>query len=102
MDPHIGLALVLLWTKRTDWDISRHLASTKERPRIRQVNFPTWSWTSVTGEIFNDAYIEVSPYLERISKLITVSQIKAMFISAFRFVEEVNQYLYMNSCNNKV
>jgi hypothetical protein len=56
MDVHTGLALGLLWTRKPDWAIPRHLESSKERPRTRRLNFPTWSWTSITGEIYNDAY----------------------------------------------
>ncbi len=41
MDPHIGFALGLLWIKTPNWTISRHLESSKERPRIRRVSFPT-------------------------------------------------------------
>lgn len=59
MDPHIGFALGLLWIKTPNWTISRHLESSKERPRIRRVSFPTKSW-SVTGEIFNGGYGEQS------------------------------------------
>jgi hypothetical protein len=56
MDPHTGLALGLLWTRTPSWAIPTHLLSNKEPPRIRRVNFPTWSWTSVTSEIFNEGY----------------------------------------------
>ncbi|PVH88634.1 HET-domain-containing protein [Cadophora sp. DSE1049] len=62
MDPHTGLALGLLWTRTPSWAISRHLVSRKEPPRIRRVNFPTWSWTSITSEIFNEGYGSQSVY----------------------------------------
>lgn len=56
MNPHTGLALGLLWTRTPSWAIPKHLVSNKKRLRIRRVNFPTWSWTSATGEIFNEGY----------------------------------------------
>jgi hypothetical protein len=56
MDPHTGLALGLLWTRTPRWVIPRYLVSDEEPPRIRRVNFPTWSWASVTSEIFNKGY----------------------------------------------
>jgi hypothetical protein len=62
MDPHIGFALGLLWCRRPTWAKSRHLQSLGEQPRTRRVNFPTWSWTSVTGEIFNEGYGEQSVF----------------------------------------
>lgn len=54
MDPHTGFALGLLWTRRPEWAIASHLKSAEKSAWIRRKNFPTWSWTSVTGEIFND------------------------------------------------
>ena len=56
MDPHTGFALGLLWTRRPNWADPSHLKSAERRARIRRVNFPTWSWTSVTGEIYNEGY----------------------------------------------
>jgi hypothetical protein len=72
MDPHIGFALGFLWTRRPTWSISRHLKPLREQPRTRRANFPTWSWTSVTGEIFNEGYEEQSvfgKYLEADSQV---------------------------------
>ncbi|KAH8593711.1 heterokaryon incompatibility protein-domain-containing protein [Bisporella sp. PMI_857] len=60
MDPYTGFALGLLWTRIPWWDRPIHLASTKEPPRLRRVDFPTWSWTSVTGTIFNEQHGEKS------------------------------------------
>ncbi|CAF9932643.1 MAG: hypothetical protein HETSPECPRED_008410 [Heterodermia speciosa] len=62
MNPHTGFSLGLLWSRRPSWAISTHLKSYDGRARIRRANFPTWSWTSVTGEIFNDGYEEQSSY----------------------------------------
>jgi len=56
MDPHTGFALGFLWTRTPSWAIRPHLRFANALPRIRRVNFPTWSWTSVTGEIFNEGY----------------------------------------------
>lgn len=56
MDPNIGFAMGLLWTRKPTWAVSSHLQSFNERPRARRFGFPTWSWTSVTGEIYNEAY----------------------------------------------
>jgi hypothetical protein len=62
MDPHTGFALGLLWTRRPEWSKHRHLKFSKEQPRTRRANFPTWSWTSVKGEIFHDGYGEKSVF----------------------------------------
>jgi hypothetical protein len=43
MDPHTGFALGLLWTRTPNWTVSLHVKSSKERPRICRVGFPTWS-----------------------------------------------------------
>ena len=56
MDSHTGFALGLLWATRPDWTHSSYLKPVERRARVRRVNFPTWSWTSVTGEIHNAAY----------------------------------------------
>jgi hypothetical protein len=56
MDPHTGFALGFLWTRTPSWAVRPHLRSANALPRIRRVNFPTWSWASVTGEIFNEVY----------------------------------------------
>ena len=56
MDPHTGFALGLLWSKRPEWTHSPYLKPAERRARIRRDNFPTWSWTSVTGEIHNESY----------------------------------------------
>lgn len=54
MNPHTGLALGLLWSRRPAWTITSPLKSAEKSACIRRQNFPTWSWTSVTGEVFND------------------------------------------------
>ena len=56
MDPHAGFALGLLWSRTPSWAILPHLKTRDDRARIRRANFPTWSWTSVMGEIFNGGY----------------------------------------------
>ncbi|KAI3325999.1 heterokaryon incompatibility protein-domain-containing protein [Xylariaceae sp. AK1471] len=62
MDAHTGLSLGLLWTRTPSWAISTHLKSFKEGLRTRRPDFPTWSWTSVTGSTFNDGYGENSVF----------------------------------------
>lgn len=56
MDPHTGLALGLLWCRRRKTFESTHLSDNEESPRTRRAGFPTWSWTSVTGSVFNQVY----------------------------------------------
>jgi hypothetical protein len=55
MDPHTGLALGLLWCRKRA-STSPHLKESEEVFRRRRADFPTWSWASVTGEIFNQLY----------------------------------------------
>lgn len=50
LDPHTGLALGMLWSRTDGWAQSVHLHAAKT-PRLRRPGFPTWSWTSVIGEI---------------------------------------------------
>jgi Heterokaryon incompatibility protein (HET) len=56
MDPHTGLALGLLWCRREKTPKSAHLKEGEEVFRRRRAGFPTWSWASVTGEVFNQLY----------------------------------------------
>jgi len=54
MDPCVGLALGLLWAKRPPFAVSRHVPPTRVAPYTRRPGFPTWSWTSIVGEIYNE------------------------------------------------
>jgi hypothetical protein len=56
MDPNTGLALGLLWCRRSETSRSTHLKEGEEVFRRRRAGFPTWSWASVTGEVFNQIY----------------------------------------------
>jgi hypothetical protein len=56
MDPCAGLALGLLWVKRPPFAVSRHVQPTRVVPYTRRPGFPTWSWTSIVGEIYNEVY----------------------------------------------
>jgi hypothetical protein len=56
MDPCVGLALGLLWVKRPTFAVSRHVQPTRVVPYTRRPGFPTWSWTSIVGEIYNVVY----------------------------------------------
>lgn len=56
MDPCVGLALGLLWVKRPSFAVSRHVQPTRVVPYTRRPGFPTWSWTSIVGEIYNEVY----------------------------------------------
>ena len=55
-DPGVGLALGLLWVRRLEWTISRHLPFVEGKPRTRRPGFPSWSWTRIVGEIYNEGY----------------------------------------------
>ena len=57
MNANSGMALGLLWTRRPLYAKESHLESLDDRPLIRRLGFPTWSWTSVTGEISNQGSI---------------------------------------------
>ena len=56
MDPHTGLALGLLWCRRDKASKSAPLKESEDVFRRRRPGFPTWSWASVTGEVFNQIY----------------------------------------------
>jgi hypothetical protein len=56
LDPCIGFALGLLWVRRPSWSLPRHVPFTKATPYIRRPGFPTWSWTSLIGEIYNEGF----------------------------------------------
>ena len=62
MDPCIGLSMGLLWIRLPSWGRSRHLDTLPEPTRRRRPNFPTWSWTSVTGHISNEGYGDQSAF----------------------------------------
>ncbi|KAH8651901.1 heterokaryon incompatibility protein-domain-containing protein [Tricladium varicosporioides] len=62
IDPSLGLALGLLWGRRPDSSVSRHVPSSEVIYK-RRPGFPTWSWTSIEGEIHNDGYDEASPIM---------------------------------------
>jgi hypothetical protein len=62
MDPYVAFALGMLWTRTPPSAMPRHLRSEKVMPRRRRLGFPTWSWTSVTGEIFNQTLGEDSAF----------------------------------------
>ncbi|KAK4159551.1 heterokaryon incompatibility protein-domain-containing protein [Cladorrhinum sp. PSN259] len=72
MDGNIGFALGLLWRRRPNWAFERHLVEEgSSRLPIRRIGFPTWSWTSVIGDLFNDGYGGQSffgAYLEGLTK----------------------------------
>lgn len=67
MDPHTGLAVGLLRKKRPDWTVASHLKSLRslleDLHRFTERTFQLGSWTSVTGEIFNDGYGKQSSFI---------------------------------------
>lgn len=62
LDPDIGFAMGLLWIRRPSWSFDRHMTNKVGSSYARRPGFPTWSWTSVVGEIFQDSYGEQSFY----------------------------------------
>lgn len=62
MDVNTGFALGLLWMKRPGWTISPHLLNGDTKPTKRRPGFPTWSWTSLDAEIYQDNYGTQSLY----------------------------------------
>jgi hypothetical protein len=56
MDANVGFALGLLWCRRPEWSLDRHLVQDISSTMARRGEFPTWSWASVTGEIYNEGY----------------------------------------------
>lgn len=62
IDPNVGLALGFLWMRRPRWSKSRHLRSAQRKQISRRPGFPTWSWTSLVAEIFQNNYWLQSKY----------------------------------------
>ena len=60
IDPDVGFALGLLWVRRPERSLPRHLPSGQGAPYRRREEFPTWSWTSIVGEIYNEVFGEDS------------------------------------------
>ena len=55
IDPNVGLALGLLWMKRPTWThISYFKVGNREKAR-RRPGFPTWSWASLSAEIYQES-----------------------------------------------
>jgi hypothetical protein len=62
MNPCLGFALGLLWAKKPVSSKSRHLLHMTGAPWIRRLDFPTWSWASIIGEIHNEQHAIGSVY----------------------------------------
>lgn len=62
INPNVGLALGFLWMRRPRWSKSRHLRSAQRKQISRRPGFPTWSWTSLVAEIFQDNHGPQSKY----------------------------------------
>lgn len=56
LDPCFGLALGLLWMRRPESSLPRHISSPRSAYQRRPGHFPTWSWTSVIGEISQEGF----------------------------------------------
>ena len=62
VDPNTGFALGQLWMKRPRWTTDPHLQSSSTIRSARRCGFPTWSWTSVIADIYQDNYSLQSLY----------------------------------------
>ena len=51
IDPNVGFALGLLWTKRPSWGLRRNVRRWGSSDSYRRSDFPTWSWTSLHADI---------------------------------------------------
>ena len=62
VDPHIGFALGQLWIKRPHWMTRPHLRTSNTERSARRRDFPTWSWTSIIADVYQDYYGPQSLY----------------------------------------
>lgn len=69
VDLNTGFALGLLWLRWPGWTISRHLLNSSSSLGIRRPGFPTWSWTSLLAEIYQDTYGLQSAYGKFVNEL---------------------------------
>ena len=70
MDPNTGFSLGQLWIKRPSWTIRPHLRPSGTTQTGRRRNFPTWSWTSLVAEIYQDTYGTQSLYGQYIDGMV--------------------------------
>src|SRR6201996_7451514 len=69
LDLNTGFALGLLWLKRPHWTTSGHLVNPGSILSRRRPGFPTWSWTSLIAEIYQDNYGLKSAYGKLINEI---------------------------------
>ncbi|KAF7508786.1 hypothetical protein GJ744_008663 [Endocarpon pusillum] len=62
LDPNTGFALGQLWIRRPGWTIRPHLRTSSTTLSARRCDFPTWSWTSLVAEVYQDTYGPQSSY----------------------------------------
>ena len=54
IDPYLAFAMGLLWMRRPRISIDSHVIDSVGQTGSRRPGFPTWSWASVTAEIYQD------------------------------------------------
>jgi hypothetical protein len=64
IDPNTGFALGHLWIKRPHWTIPSHIRGQGTVVSARRDGFPTWSWTSLIADIYQDNYGPQSSYTQ--------------------------------------
>ena len=69
VDPNVGLALGLLWMRRPGWATPPHIQTASRKRSSRRLGFPTWSWTSLIADIYQDNYGPQSIYGQYINGL---------------------------------
>ena len=62
INPNVGFALGLLWTPRPSCQGASPLITRQNLSRSRRPGFPTWSWTSLHADIYQDLFGEQSQY----------------------------------------
>lgn len=62
IDPNVGFALGLLWTKRPSWLGTGYIHNRQSFNSYRRLGFPTWSWTSLHADICQDTFGTQSKY----------------------------------------
>ncbi|KAI9693509.1 MAG: hypothetical protein M1820_009197 [Bogoriella megaspora] len=62
IDPNVGFSLGLLWMKRSEFVKTQRVQSRRRIESCRRPGFPTWSWTSLTADIFQNAFGSQSEY----------------------------------------
>ena len=55
INPCVGFAMGLLWIRRPWGSLNPHATNNAGISYTRRPGFPTWSWTSVIGEIFQNS-----------------------------------------------